>query len=216
MIIVRKILAVLLLLFPVTMMLGFLLHFRSFESFFQFKLSHGTYNAGSLFDTLVSGRGHIFTVAHFVVFLAIPLFMLAILILSWFLFPDRPLLAFTGAAIGMTGCTCMAGMIAIWLSFTGIYGVDMQYYEGAKAGFIQLVEMKGILKFMTIGSYGCFISMIILAAGLIKQFSLWNMLAIIAGAVLFLIFMDLDNWMFIASVLLLTGFISLSKKLNKM
>jgi hypothetical protein len=213
---VRKILAVLLLLFPVIMMLGFLLHFRSFESFFNFKLSHGTYDAGRLFDALVEGRGHIFTVAHFIVFLSIPLFMLAILILSWFLFPEKPLLAFTGAAIGLIGCTFMAGTIAVWLSFTGIYGVDPHYYEGAKAGFVQLVKMKGVLKTMTQGSYGCFIGMIILAAGLIKQFRLWNMLAIITGSAMFMIFMDLDNWMFIAAVLLLLGFIPLSKKLNNL
>jgi hypothetical protein len=195
------------------MMLGFLLHFHSIESFFNFKLSHGTYNAAGLFDAIVEGRGHIFTVAHFIVFLSIPLFMLAILILSWFLFPKKPLLAFAGAAIGIIGCTFMAGTVAAWLSFTGIYGVDPVYYDGAKAGFVQLVKMKGILRIMTQGSYGCFIGMIILAAGLIKTFRLWNILAIIIGALLFLVFMDLDNWMFIGSILLLIGFIPVSKKL---
>lgn len=216
MILVRRILAVLLLLFPVIMMLGFILHFPSFESFFNFELSSRTYNAGGLFDTLVAGRGHLFTVAHFTVFLSIPLFMLAILILSWFLFPEKPLLAFTGAAIGLIGCTFMAGTLAAWLSFSGIYGVDPHYYEGAKAGFIQMVEMKGMLKIMTQGSYLCFIGMIILAAGLIKVFRLWSMLAIITGAALFMIFMDLDNWMFIASILLFLGFLPVSKKLVKM
>jgi hypothetical protein len=197
------------------MMPGFLLHFHSFESFFHFKLSFGPYNAGSLFATLVNGRGHIFTVAHFIVFLSIPLFMLAILILAWFLFPEKPVLAFAGASIGMIGCTFMAGMIAVWLSFTGIYGVDPVYYEGAKAGFIQLVKMKGILKILTQGSYLCFIGMIILAAGLIriKMFRFWSMVAIIAGAMLFVVFMDLDNWMFIGAILLLFGFIPVSKKL---
>jgi hypothetical protein len=211
---VRRMLAALLLLFPVLMMLGFILHFHSFESFFNFKLSHNTYDADRLFDTLVAGRGHSFIVAHFIVFLSIPLFMLAILILSWFLFPEKPLLAFTGAAIGIIGCTFMAGTIAAWLSFSGIYGVDNRYYEGAKAGFVQLVEMKGMLKILTQGSYLCFIGIIILAAGLIKQFRLWNILAIITGAVLFMIFMDLDNWMFIGSILLLLGFIPVSKKLS--
>lgn len=213
MILVRRILAALLLLFPLLMMLGFLLHFHSFEQFFNFKLSYGTYNSGKLFDTLIEGRGHIFTVAHFIVFLTIPLFMLAILILSWFLFARQPLLAFAGASIGLIGCTFMAGTIAAWLSFTGIYGLDPVYYDGAKAGFVQLVQMKGMLKILTQGSYLCFIGMIILAAGLIKTFRLWNMLSIIAGALLFMIFMDLDNWMFIGSILLLLGFIPVSKKL---
>jgi hypothetical protein len=195
------------------MMLGFILHFRSFSSFFHFKLSHGTYNAGSLFDTLVAGRGHVFIVAHFVVFLSVPLFMLATLILSWFLFPTKPLLAFAGAAIGLIGCAFMAGTVAAWLCFSGIYGVDLAYYEGAKAGFIQLVQMKGMLNILTQGSYLSFVGIIILAAGLMKTFKPLNMLCIIAGSLLFMIFMDLDNWMFIGSVLLLAGFIPVSKKL---
>ncbi|OKS84777.1 hypothetical protein [Mucilaginibacter polytrichastri] len=212
----RSILAVLLVLFPVLMMLAFAIHFGSLHAFFDFRLSRKTYNSGGLFDALVSGRGHGFIMAHSVAFLTVPLFMITTGVLSWFLYLQKPLLAFTGAAIGLIGCTALAAVFGAWLSFSGIQGLDQQYYAGARQGFIQLVQMKGMLKFITLTSYLSFIGLGILAAGLawVKQFNLLNMLCIIIGVILFVTFMDMDNWMFIGSIFLLIGFVPVSRRLK--
>ena len=212
----RKTLAVLLLLFPTIMMLAFLMHFSSVHAFFNFRLHRDPYDAGKLFDALVSGRGHGFVMAHTVGFMSIPLFMIATLLLAWFLYQQKPFWAFIGAAIGIIGCAGIAAVFGAWLSFSGIHSLNPQYYAGAREGFIELVKMKGMLKFFTMLSYLSFIGLAILAAGLawVKQFKLINMLCIIVGTMLFVIFMDMDNWMFIGSVLLLTGFLPVSKKLR--
>lgn len=211
----RKIAAKLLVLFPILLMLTFALHFSSLQSFFDFHFTRGIYDAGKLYDAITYGRAHGFMVAHTVGFLSIPLFFVTVFILVWFLYPQMPNLAITGLIVGIIGCTAIAAVFGAWLSFTGIATVDKSYTEGARAGFIELVKMKGMLKFFTLASYLSFTSMVLLAGGLIwvKKFNILNMLAIIAGAMLFVLFMDMDNWMFIGSALLLTGFMPVYKKL---
>ena len=213
----RKTAAWLLVLFPVLLMLTFALHFSSLQSFFDFRFTRGAYDAGHLYDSITSGRAHGFMLAHTVGFLSIPLFFITIFILTWFLYPQMPNLSIVGLITGIVGCTAIAAVFGAWLSFTGIAGVDKAYTDGAKAGFIELVKMKGMLKFFTLTSYLSFISMAILAGGLIwvKKFNTLNMIAIIVGASLFVVFMDMDNWMFIGSALLLTGFIPVYKKLRE-
>lgn len=212
----KKTAAVVLLAFPAIMMLAFIMHFNSFHSFLNFRFSRDIYDAGKLFDLLVSSGGHGFIMAHFVAILAVPLFFMAIMILGSLLYPDKPLIAIMGVIIGTIGCTAMAAVFGAWLSFTGIATVDKSAYAGARIAFIELVRMKGPLKIFTSLSNLCFISIIILTTGLIwtKKFDLWRMLCIILGAILFIIFMDMDNWMFVGSLLLLLGFMPISRKLR--
>ncbi len=212
----RKTLAVLLLLFPSIMMLAFALHFSSVHAFFNFHLHRDPYDAGKLFDALVEGRGHGFVMAHTVGFFSIPLFMIATLLLAWLLYQQKPIWAFIGAVIGIIGCAGIAAVFGAWLSFSGIDTLSPQYYAGAREGFIELVKMKGMLKFFTVLSYLSFIGLAILAVGLAraKQFKLPNMLCIIIGTMLFVIFMDMDNWMFIGSALILIGFLPISKRVR--
>jgi hypothetical protein len=212
----KKTAAVVLLAFPAIMMLAFIMHFNSLHSFFNFRFTHGVYDAGKLFDVLVSGRGHGFMMAHFVAVISVPLFFMAMMILGSLLYPDKPLMAVAGVIVGVVGCTAMAAVFGAWLSFTGIATVDKSNYAGARMAFIELVRMKGALKIFTSLSNLCFIGIIILATGLImtKKFDLWRMLCIILGATLFIVFMDMDNWMFIGSFLLLLGFMPISRKLR--
>jgi hypothetical protein len=213
----RKTAATLLLLFPIILMLAFAMHFNSIHNFFNFHLTRDAYDAGKLFDALTTGRGHGFIMAHTVGFVAIPLFFVTIFTLSGFLYIEKPALAIVGLIAGIIGCTAIAAVFGAWLSFSGISTVDKSYTEGARAGFIELVRMKGMLKFFTLTSYLSFISIIILAAGLIwvKKFKVISMLSLVIGAALFVVFMDMDNWMFIGALLLLLGFLPVSKKLRE-
>lgn len=214
---IRKTTAVLLLIFPFTLLLGFALHFSSLEKFFKFRLVKPTYNAEHMFHMLTGSNPHLFIVAHAIVFVAIPLMLLVVLVLAYFLYTKSPIMAFVGAAIGIVGCIAMAGVLSAWLSFSAVGRVAPEHYEGAKAALIELTRMQGVLKTVTALSYLTFIGMIILAAGLLQSglFRVWNMLSIILGSALFLAFMDLDNWMFIGTILILIGLIPVSKKLVK-
>jgi hypothetical protein len=214
---IRKTIAFLLLVFPFTLLAGFALHFRSLESFFRFRLVKPHYNAEHMFYMLTSGNPHLFVVAHAIVFLAIPLMMLVVLILAWFLYRKAPLMAFIGAVIGIIGCIAMAGVLSTWLSFSAVGRVAPEHYDGAKAALIELTRIKGTLGTVTVLSYLTFIGIIILAAGLLqfRTFRIWSMLSIIFGSALFLAFMDLDNWMFIGTILILIGLIPVSRKFGR-
>ena len=214
---VRKTLAFLILVFPFTLLLGFAMHFSSLEKFFKFRLVKPTYNAEHMFYMLTGGKQHLFIVAHAIVFIAIPLMLLVVLTLAWFLYKKSPIMAFIGAVIGVIGCVAMAGVLSSWLSFSAVGRVAPEHYEGAKAALIELTRIQGVLKSVTVLSYLTFIGLIILAAGLLQTgtFRKWNMLSIMLGSALFLAFMDLDNWMFIGTVLILIGLMPVSRKLNK-
>jgi hypothetical protein len=212
----RNTAAVVLMLFPILMMLAFSMHFPSLSSFFNFRSSYGVYDPGKLFDMLVAGHGHSFVMAHFTAFLTVPLALLTIFTMSWFLYIDKPFFAAVFLITGIIGCMALAAVFGAWLSFSGIATVDTNNYEGARIGFMELVKMKGMLKILTIGSYLSFISIMLLAAGLIftEKFNTWSMLSIITGCLLFIVFMDLDNWMFLGALFLFIGFIPIHNRLR--
>jgi len=212
---VKKLLGFALLLFPVLSILGFALHFRSLHGFFNFKWTRPPYNAEGLFNALVSGRGHGFVIAHTIVYLAVPFLLASVLVLFWYLFRHYPWMAFLGAILGIIGCLAMAGVVSTWLSFAAVSGVHPEQYDGARAALVELTRIQGILKWNTLGTYGIFAGLIVLATGLwvCRQFPKWNMICIIIGSLLFMFFMDMDNWMLMATILLFIGLIPVVKRL---
>ena len=212
---VRKTIAIMLLIFPVFLLLGFALHFRSIDQFFRFRWSNPPYNAEGMFNMLVSGRSHIFLVAHNIVYIAVPLMLITVLCLAWVLYEKMPILAFLGGMVGVVGCLAMSGVMSSWLSFAAIERVGPQHYDGAKTALIELTRIKGALGLVTHASYCVFYGIIILALALIraKLFSIGSMICLIIGSILFILFMDMDNWMFIAAIFLLIGLVPVAKRI---
>src|SRR6186713_1678264 len=131
----KKCLAFCLLLFPVLSIVAFALHFHSLSGFFHFTWTRPPYHAEGLFNALVSGHGHGFVVAHSFIYLAMPFFLLTVLVLAWYLLQVEQALALTGAVLGIIGTLAMVGVIATWLSLPGVAHVDPQFYDGARAAF---------------------------------------------------------------------------------
>jgi hypothetical protein len=106
-------------------------------------------------------------------------------------------------------------VVSSWLSFAAIGRVSPEYYEGARAGLIELTNKKGFLGWNTGCSYLTFIGLLLLAAGLWikRQFPGVNMFCMMVGALLFLLFMDMDNWMLIGTVFLSIGLWPVLRKL---
>jgi len=212
---IKKLLALALLAFPVLSILGFALHFHSLHGFFHFKWTRPPYNAESLFNALVSERGQGFVLAHTIVYLAVPFLLASVLVLSWYLFRHYQWMAFVGAFLGIIGCLALAGVVSTWLSFAAVSGVHPEQYDGARAALVELTRIQGMLKWNTFCSYGIFAGLIVLATGLwsSRQFPKMNMICIIIGSLLFMLFMDMDNWMLLATILLFIGLIPAIKRL---
>lgn len=211
----KKVLACSLILFPLLAILAFVLHFHSVHAFFDFRWQRPPYDAGKLFDALTGGRGHGFMLAHTIVYLSIPFLLVTTILLSWYLFQTDPGLASLGAATGIIGCLAMAGVVSSWLSYTAVSHVSPEYYEGARAALIELTRKQGFFQWNTGCSYLAFIGLILLAAGLWikRQFPAGYMSCIIAGATLFLFFMDMDNWMILGTILLSIGLFPVIRRL---
>ncbi len=211
----KKILACALLSFPILAIIGFALHFPFLHDFFHFRWERPPYDAGRLFDALAAGRGHGFRLAHYVVYLSIPFLLVAVLVLAAYLLRVNQAMAMTGACLGIIGCLAMAGVLSTWLSYAAIGHVQPESYAGARAALIKLTEMEGFLRWNTDCSYLAFIGLIILAGGLLlkTQFPTANMICLIIGAILFLLFMDMDNWMLIGTILLGIGSWPVAKRL---
>ena len=212
---VKKSLAVSLALFPTLAIIAFVLHFHSWSAFFQFHWVRPPYQAERLFDALTQGRGLGFVIAHIFVDLAVPFLLLTILTLSWYLLKFSQPLAVLGAATGIIGSLAMAGVIASWLSFAAAGHVAPQYYDGARAALVELTRMQGILHVNTLLSYLTFYGLMILAGGLWykRVFPAFNMLLVMAGSLLFILFMDMDNWMMIGTILLCVGVMPVMRRL---
>lgn len=212
----RRTLAISLMAFPVLAIIAFLLHFHSLHGFFNFYWTRPPYHAEGLFNALTSGsHGHGFIIAHVFVYCSVPFLLLTVLVLSWYLLKTSQMAALTGGALGIIGSLSMAGVISSWLSFAAVGHVEPQYYDGARAALIELTNMQGILHANTLLSYLIFVSLIILATGLWigKQFPPFNMALIILGSLMFIKFMDMDNWMLIATILIFWGLAPVIRRL---
>lgn len=212
---VKKTLALALILFPILSVLAFALHFHSLQGFFHFTLSRPPYDAGRLFDGLTHGRGHSFVIAHVFVYLATPFLLVTVLVLGWYLLQIRQGLAMLATALGILGCLAMAGVISSWLSFAAVAHVEPACYDGARAALIELTRMQGILHANTVCSYLIFISLILLAGNLAvkRVFPPAYMALVIAGSLLFIFFMDMDNWMMIGTLLIFIGLTPVIRRL---
>jgi hypothetical protein len=215
-IIVRNTLAASLLIFPTILLVAFTMHFNSIEDFFTFKLKYPAYNSDGLFNLLVKTGGGSFIHAHAVAYFSVPFMILTILCLGYLLYPKKPMLSFIGVSVGIIGSVFMAGVFASWISFTAVSKVEPQYYVGAKAALTELTRMTGALKMITTLSFLSLIGIIILCIGFLRTTLLpkWSPLTIMMGCAIICIFMDLDNWMFIGSVLILIGLMPVSRILK--
>lgn len=212
---VKKAIAVALLIFPVFAILGFALHFSALPNFFHFRWQRPPYDAGRLFDALTAGHGGHFMMAHVIVDLSLPFLVLILMVLGLSLYRSAPRLALLGVSVGMIGLLALAGVMATWLGFGAISHVAPGDYPGARSALIELSRMQGALGWNTEVSYGAFVGVMVLAAGLWlrRQFPGWAMGCLIGGCTLFLLFMDMDNWMLIGTVLMGIGLVPAVRKL---
>ena len=96
----------------------------------------------------------------------------------------------------------------MWTAFfRGIGLVDPSQTEGAIATFRALTTNQGAFLLTTTLAKLTMLGLAIQGLTLVGKIQSWAVACIVGGAMLFLLFWDLDNWMLIGAVLLLTGFL---------
>ena len=213
---IRRVLAAALLAFPCLFILVFLMHFRHPADFFHF---HSQYVPRAPEQTVAAliraqNRWPLVHDPHVIGYLALPLIPLCAFAMYTVGSGKRPVASAVTMMITVTGTIYLGGILGMWTAFyRGLGLVDPSQTEGAIATFKAMTTNQGaFLLTTTLGK----LAMIGLAAqgltltGRIKG---WAVACIVTGAGLFLLFWDLDNWMTIATLLMLAGFIPVRRTL---
>ncbi|WP_461055664.1 hypothetical protein [Spirosoma arcticum] len=207
--------AFVLLAFPLLLIIGFALHFRSFGQFWDFRLRYEPATAESVYRLLRGSEPSRFALAHWFAYSAVPLLMLSGLSLAYLLYPVRPGWAVAGGVSCLVGSLFMSGVFAAWLSFTAVSNVPAEFDNETIAVLGELIRMQGALLIITRLSYLSLFGLALLALGFWQTNLIprWASGCLLIGSLLIAVFMDLDNWMLIGAILLLTGLVPVARKL---
>jgi hypothetical protein len=214
----RRALATALLIFPCLFILVFLLHFRHPADFFHFRLHYSPRAPEQVVAALIRAQNRYPLVhdQHILAYLSLPLMPLCAFAMYIVGRARRPLASAASMFITVTGTIYLGGIFGMWTAFyRGLGSVDPSQTEGAIATFKAMTANQGaFLLTTTLGK----LSMIGLAAQALTlwgRVNAWAIACILSGAVLFLLFWDLDNWMTVAMLLILIGFVPVRRALVK-
>lgn len=205
--------------FPALFILVFLMHFGHLADFLHFTWHYTPPNPARIVPRIIAyhNRGPMIHDPHLLGFLALPVLALsavALLLAGW---SERPRAAAAAALVTVSGTIYMGGVFAMWIAFyRGLGDVDPVYTQGAIATFAAMTGNKGAFLFITtlarLTMVGFALQMLVLAGR--RVVPLWAIVCGVAGCGLFLLFWDQDNWMLLASLLLLAGFIPVTRQLR--
>jgi hypothetical protein len=213
---IRRVLATALLVFPCLFILVFLMHFGHPADFFHFRLHYEQRPPEQTVAMLIRAQNRWPMVhdPHVIGYLALPLIPLCAFAMYTVGKKKRPMASAVAMFVTVTGTIYLGGIFGMWTAFfRGLGLVDPSQTEGAIATFKAMTTNQGAFWLTTtLGK----LAMIGLAAqgltwaGRIRG---WAVACIVAGAVLFLLFWDLDNWMMIGTLLMLAGFVPVRRAL---
>jgi hypothetical protein len=213
---VRRWLAAALMIFPCLFALVFLLHFRHPGDFFHFRLHYVPRDPADVVRNLVrlQNRWPMVHDPHILGYLSLPFFPLAAFAMHMVARARRPVASAIAMFVTVTGTIYLGGIFGMWTAFyRGLGSIDPLQTEGAIATFRAMTAEQGaFLLTTTLGK----LAMIGIAAQgltLTGRIRSWAVACIVAGALLFLVFWDLDNWMLIGMLLMMAGFVEVRKAL---
>ena len=199
---------------PILLAITFTLHFTSLSDFANFQLARPIFSAEKLFQTLSGDDGgfRYFILPHLLGYLSLPLFLVSASAIAYASYSKRPKLTIVGLILTATGVIFLGGVFASWLSFAAIGNVNNVPAESLIISLDALMQLQGPLLISTVLSALTFFGMIILGLALHQTSILprWSSLLYIAGNLVIVIFMDLDNWMLIGALMQCIGIYPLS------
>ena len=213
---IRRVLAAALLAFPCLFILVFLMHFRHPGDFFHFHLHYVQRAPEQTVATLIraQNRWPLVHDPHVIGYLALPLIPLCAFAMYTVGKGKRPVASAVTMMITVTGTIYLGGIFGMWTAFyRGLGLVDPSQTEGAIATFKAMTTNQGAFLLTTTLGKLAMIGMAAQALTLTGRIKGWAVACIVTGAMLFLLFWDLDNWMTIGTLLMLVGFIPVRRAL---
>lgn len=213
---IRRTLAVAVFGFPCLFVLVFLLHFHRGLDFFHFKLHYVPRNPAAVASALVAAQNRWPMVhdPHILGYLALPLIQLCAFALYVVGRTRRPVASGLAMMTTMAGTIYLGGVFGMWTAFyRGLGLVDPSQTDGAIATFKAMTTNQGAFLLTTTLAKLAMIGLGAQGLTLMGRIPGWAVACIVAGAVLFLLFWDLDNWMTIGTLLMLAGFVPVRRAL---
>jgi hypothetical protein len=213
---IRRVLAGALLVFPCLFILVFLMHFRRPADFLHFRSHYEQRAPEQTVAALIRAQNHWPMVhdPHIIGYLALPLIPLCAFAMYTVGRRERPVAAAIAMMITVTGTIYLGGIFGMWTAFyRGLGLVDPAQTQGAIATFKAMTTNQGAFRLTTTLGKLAMIGLAAQALTLTGRIKGWAVACIVAGAMLFLLFWDLDNWMTIATLLMLAGFIPVRRAL---
>jgi hypothetical protein len=202
--------------FPCLFILVFLMHFRNLGDLLHFRLHYIPRAPEQVVPMLVRAQNRWPMVhdPHILGYLTLPLIPLCAFAMYLVARAKRPVASAVTMFITVTGTIYLGGIFGMWTAFyRGLGLVDPSQTAGAIATFKAMTTNQGAFLLTTTLGKLAMIGIAAQALTLIGRIKGWAVAAIFVGAVLFLLFWDLDNWMLIGTVLMLAGFVPIRRAL---
>ena len=212
----RRALATALLVFPCLFILVFLLHFRHPGDFFKFRLHYVPRAPEQVVPSLIRAHNRWPMVhdPHILGYLTLPLIPLCAFAMYLVGKTRRPVASAVAMFITVTGTIYLGGIFGMWTAFyRGLGLIDPSQTEGAIATFKAMTTNEGAFLLTTTLGKLAMIGLAAQALTLTGRIRAWAVACIVAGAGMFLLFWDLDNWMTVGALLLLAGFVPIRRAL---
>ena len=199
-------------LFPLLFIAVFLMHFPHASDFFHFRLHYAPRDPAKVVTSLIraQNRWPIFADPHMLGYLGLPLLPLCAYALYTLGRAKRPVLSGIALFVTVSGTIFMGGILGMWTAFyRGLGNVDPQYTAGAIATFQGMTAPHGAFLVTTTLGKLAIVGLALQALTLlgVPGMPKWTVACVVVGCALFLCFWDLDNWMLIGVVLMMTGLV---------
>ncbi len=208
---VRRLCGDAMLAFPLLFALVFVMHFHHLADFTHFKLTYIQAPGDRYVPRLIElgARRMWMHDPHVLGYLSMPWMLAAMVGLGWLVWRRAPGTAILGLLIGLPGCLYLASLFAVWTSLFAIGKTPPQYTEAAVAVWNALTAPEGVFALTTALSRLPLIGLVVLGWGLWTSRAVprWAAAGVMLGAVLVVVFADLDNWMLLGMVAMCAGMV---------
>jgi hypothetical protein len=205
---------------PLLWMLMLALHFRSLADFFVFHERYVPAPAADKVTRLIEARNlwPMIHDPHLIGYLTLPLFVLGALGLYRIGRRIRPAIASLGVSLTVTGSIYLGGVFGLFTALTrGLGDVDSRYTAGAIATYAAVTADHGAYGLTRALAELTMVGLALQALALwrVPRVPGWALVLIILGCGLFLAFWDVDNLMFVGSLCLIAGFVTIARELRR-
>jgi hypothetical protein len=218
---IRKAQAAALLGLPLVWLLMFALHFQSISQFFIWRSHYVPVPATERVSALIAAHNHwpMIHDPHWLGYLSLP----ALLLCSFGLYalgrPTRPTLAMIGLAMTASGTIFVGGVMGLFTALVrGLGDVDARYTDGAIATYAAATADHGAYGLTRTLAEFALLGILLQLAALwgAPRVARWCIPVACIGCLLFVLFWDVDNVMFLATICMAAAFVPLSRELRKL